>query len=417
MPPRRKYDVTLFGASGFVGKLTAAYLAEHAPAEVRIALAGRSRERLKSVRDGLGAGAKSWPIVVADSAEPESIDALAKSTWVVVTTVGPYRSRGLPLVAACAQAGTDYADLTGEVLFMHDSAAQYHAAAEHSGARIVHSCGFDSIPSDLGVLLLHEAATADRAGDLEDTTLVVTGLKGGLSGGTIQSMRGLMEELQEHPELRSVLVDPYALSSDREREPDLGEQRELAGVQRDDELGMWVGPFIMARTNTRVVRRSNALLDWAYGRRFRYSEVMGFGTGATAPIKAGAMSAGLAMFSTAMSFRPSREAVGHVLPKPGEGPDEELRRTGFFRIDIHTRTSSGRRYVAHIAAKGDPGYAATSVMLGESALCLALDRNRLPARAGVLTPATAMGDVLVERLRAAGQTYKVSRRRRKAAKA
>lgn len=412
MPAKRKFDITLYGASGFVGKLTAGYLAEHAPKGLRVALAGRSRERLEGIRGELGAAARSWPIVLADSTEPETLDALAAQTRAVVSTVGPYRRGGLALVAACVRAGTDYADLTGEVLFMHDSIEQFHEAAERSGARIVHSCGFDTIPSDLGVFLLHQAASADNAGGLEDTTLVVTGLKGGLSGGTIDSMRVLMEELQEHPELRRVVGDPYALSTDRSREPDLGEQRELAGVQHDDDLDMWVGPFIMARTNTRVVRRSNALFDWAYGPRFRYAEVMGFGKGATAPVKAGAMSATLAVFSTAMSFRPSRAAAGRVLPKPGDGPDEKLRRTGFFRIDIHTRTSSGQRYVARVAAKGDPGYAATSVMLGESGMCLALDRERLPQRSGVLTPATAMGEVLVERLRAAGHTYRVTRRRR-----
>ena len=415
MPARRRHDITLFGVTGFVGKLTGEYLAAHAPDGLRVALAGRSHDRLEAVRAELGPRAAAWPLVEADFTEPSTIDAMAVRTRVVVTTAGPYRRHGLAVVAACARSGTHYADLTGEVLFMHDSAEQHHQEAQQSGARIVHACGFDSIPSDLGVLLLHETARADGAGDLEDTTLVVSRLKGGLSGGTLESGRQQFEELQEKPELRRIVFDPYALSPDRAEEPDLGEQRELRGVQRDPELGIWIGPFIMAGTNSRVVRRSNALFGWEYGRRFRYREVMGFGSGATAPVKAGAVSAGLAMFSTAMSFRPSRTAARRVLPKPGEGPDEKLRRTGYFGIDIHTTTSSGWRYVAHVAAKGDPGYAATSVMLGESGLCLALDGARLPERAGVLTPATAMGTVLVERLRNAGQTLRVVRQRKRSA--
>jgi short subunit dehydrogenase-like uncharacterized protein len=198
--------------------------------------------------------------------------------------------------------------------------------------------------------------------------------------------------------------DPYALSPDRAAEPDLGPERDLRGVERDEELGMWLGPFVMASINTRVVRRSNALQDWAYGRRMRYREVMGFGSGPTAPAMAAGMAAGTTALGAGLLFGPTRAVLDRVLPSPGEGPSEEARERGSFRIEIHTRTSGGRRYLATIAAKGDFGYAATAVMLGQSALCLAQDGDRLPDRAGVLTPATAMGDVLAERLRASGQT-------------
>lgn len=175
--------------------------------------------------------------------------------------------------------------------------------------------------------------------------------------------------------------------------------------KRDDDLGGWIGPFVMASANTRVVRRSNALQSWAYGRRFRYREVMSFGSGPTGPIKAGAMVAGLGAFVGALGLRPMRGLLDRALPAPGQGPSEQTRRKGFFRIEIHARTSTGARYVCRVAAQGDPGYAATAVMLGETSLCLALDRARLPPRAGVLTPATAMGDALVDRLRVAGQTF------------
>jgi short subunit dehydrogenase-like uncharacterized protein len=335
--------------------------------------------------------------------------ALARAARVVATTVGPYRRQGLALVEACASAGTDYADLTGEVLFMRESVDRYHGVAAGTGARIVHSCGFDSIPSDLGVLLLHHAACADDAGDLEDTTLVVTALRGGVSGGTLASGMGQWDEVRANAEARRLVEDPYALSPDRRAEPDLGDQSDLQGARHDTGLGIWVGPFIMAGLNTRVVWRSNALQGWAYGRRFRYREVTGFGSGPAAPVQAAALAAGVKAVTAGLAFPPSLALLGTVLPRPGQGPGDKTRRAGYFRIQIHTRTSAGRRYLGKIEARGDPGYAATSVMLGESALCLALDHDRLPDRAGVLTPATAMGATLAERLKSAGHTLTAQR--------
>jgi short subunit dehydrogenase-like uncharacterized protein len=400
----RELDVVVFGATGFAGRLVAGYLAGHAPGGVRIGLAGRSQRRLAGIRAQLGAAASAWPLLVADSADPVSLAALARAARVMVTTVGPYRAHGLALVQACAEAGTDYADLTGEVLFIRDSIDRCHDAAARAGARIVHCCGFDSVPSDLGVLGLHQAARADDAGDLQDTTLVVTALRGGVSGGTLASMMGQQAEVRASAERRRVAGDPYALSPDRAAEPDLGDERDLDWVRYDGGLRMWTGPFAMAGINTRVVRRSAALQGWAYGRRFRYREVTGFGAGPAAPLRAAAVSAALKAAGAGLAFGPSRAMLSQLLPAPGQGPGEKTRRTGFFRIQIHTRTSAGARYLATIEAQGDPGYAATSVMLGETALCLALDRDHLPGRAGVLTPATAMGAALATRLRAAGHT-------------
>jgi short subunit dehydrogenase-like uncharacterized protein len=295
------------------------------------------------------------------------------------------------------------------VLFIRDSMSSCHQAAMGSGARIVHSCGFDSIPSDLGVLLAHEAASADGAGDLEDTTLVVTALRGGMSGGTLASLLGQVDEMRASTANRQIVTDPYALSPERTAEPALGDERDLSWARYDPGLGQWTGPFLMAGFNTRVVRRSNALLGWAYGRQFRYREVTGFGVSPAAPVRAMAVTAGLTALLAGVALRPSRSLLGPVLPKPGEGPSEKARRTGFYRLEVHARTSSGARYLTNVAAPGDPGYAATAVMLGESALCLALDRDRLPDRSGVLTPATAMGAPLAERLRAAGQTFEARR--------
>jgi short subunit dehydrogenase-like uncharacterized protein len=405
----RELDVVLFGATSYVGRLCAEYLSRAAPPEARIGLAGRSHERLRELQASLGGRAAGWPLLVADTTDPRSLSELARTARVVATTVGPYRRYGLPVLEACATAGTHYADLTGEVLFMREAVERFDAVASASGARMVHSCGFDSIPSDLGVLLLHQAVTADGAGQLEDTTLVVRAMKGGPSGGTIASLKGTVDEARSDRELARVLEDPYALSPDRDAEPRLGSERDLRGVQYDRELGMWVGPFVMSAINTRVVRRSNALQGWEYGPRFRYREVMGFGSGPLAAAQAGAVAGGVGALAVGLSVRPLRAALDRVLPSPGEGPSESQRDRGFFRIEIHARTSSGARYLCRVAAQGDPGYKATSVMFGESGLCLALDGDRLPPRAGVLTPATAMGNALVERLRLGGQTLEVER--------
>jgi len=403
MTATRELDVVLYGATGFVGKLTAEYLARAAPDDVRIGLAGRSQEKLERVREELGARAADWPLIVADSEDGAALAELAARTTAVATTVGPYRRYGAALVEACAAAGTHYADLTGETLFMRETIQRFDPPAKASGARIVHTCGFDSIPSDIGVLVLHEAA-----GELADTTLVLRRVKGGVSGGTLASMKGTVDDVKRDRSLARVLADPYALSPDRDAEPKLGNEADLRGAEYSEELGTWFGPFVMAPVNTRVVRRSNALQDWAYGRRFRYREVMAFGSGVTGRAKALGVGGGMAALAAGLALPPSRFALDRVLPGPGAGPKEELVREGFFVIEIHARTPADERWVCRVEAQGDPGYGATRVMLGQSALCLALDGDRLPERAGVLTPATAMGSVLADRLRAAGQTFDVS---------
>jgi short subunit dehydrogenase-like uncharacterized protein len=287
---------------------------------------------------------------------------------------------------------------------MRETIERFDAPAEASGARIVHNCGFDSIPSDIGVLVLHRAA-----GELTDTTLVVRKVRGGVSGGTVASLKGMVDDVKKDRSLARVLADPYALSPDRDAEPKLGNEADLRGAEHSEEFGTWVGPFVMAPVNTRVVRRSNALQDWAYGRRFRYREVMAFGSGLMGRAKALGVGGGMAALTVGLALPPSRFVLDRVLPSPGEGPKEDLVRKGLFVIEIHARTPAGEHCICRVEAQGDPGYGATSVMLGQSALCLSLDGDRLPDRAGVLTPATAMGSVLADRLRAAGQTFDVSR--------
>jgi short subunit dehydrogenase-like uncharacterized protein len=225
----------------------------------------------------------------------------------------------------------------------------------------------------------------------------------------VASLKGTVDAVKKDRSLAKVLADPYALSPDRDREPDLGKQADLRGAEYSEELDTWFGPFVMAVINTRVVRRSNALQDWAYGRQFRYREVMATGSGLSGRARALGVGGGLAAITVGLAIPPTRFMLDRVLPDPGEGPKEETVRNGFYEIEIHTRTPSGERWVCRQKAQGDPGYGATRVLLGESALCLALDGDKLPGRAGVLTPATAMGSVLVDRLRAAGQTFAVSR--------
>jgi short subunit dehydrogenase-like uncharacterized protein len=367
MSTDREFDIILYGASGFVGQLTAAYLAK-AAGDARIALAGRSQEKLLAVREALGDKAQSWPIIIADASEQSTLDAMAARTQVLVTTVGPYIRYGLPMVAACAAAGTDYADLTGETLFIRESIDLYHKQAADTGARIVNSCGFDSIPSDLTVFALYRQAQRDNAGELTDTNLVVRAFKAGMSAGT------------------------------GEIAPELD--------------GYWVGPFGMAVVNTRVVRRSNALLGYSYGRRLAYAEQMSMGNSVVAPVAAAVATAGNAAAAALTSrffHRLPDKLVDRMAPKPGTGPNERLRDNGHYTMETYTTTTTGARYRATMSQKGDPGYKATAVLLGESALGLAFDRDRLSDLRGVLTPAAAMGDVLLDRLPAAEVSLETTR--------
>ncbi|MBD8061916.1 saccharopine dehydrogenase family protein [Oceanitalea stevensii] len=395
----RALDVVVYGASGFVGRLVAEYLAEHAPG-TRVGLAGRSRERLEQVRDGLGPAAAAWPVVVAGAEDDAALAELAASTRVVVTTVGPYSRHGMPLARACAEAGTHYADLAGEVLFIHETSQWLHDTARRTGSRIVHSCGFDSVPSDLGAFLTAERARADGAGELLATTLAVRSASGGVSGGTIDSMR-IQVDAGRDPDNRRILTDPYALVPDRADAPDV-DQHTPSQPFRDAQTGTWVTTFPMAAFNSRIVHRSNALSGWSYGRDFRYREVVDLGPGPRGRRRAQALSLATGAAAGVMAFPPTRWVADRVLPSPGDGPDEETRRNGYFRMEVVARTTTGARYRTVVAAQGDPGYAATSVMIGESALALAYDESHLPGGGGVLTPATALGTVLADRLVAAG---------------
>lgn len=406
----REFDLVLYGATGFVGELLAQYVATAAPAGMRIALAGRDLGKVRAVRGRLPAAAADWGLLRADAVDEESLKLMAEATRVVVTTVGPYADYGLPLVLACAAAGTDYADLTGEPLFVRESADAAHELAVKNSARIVHSCGFDSVPSDLSVYLTYKQALADGAGELESATLVAS-LRGGMSGGTVASGRGQMRAVAADGSLQRKLDDPYLLSADRGLESAPGGQSDRALAKAssiDPSLSGWVTSFIMAQHNSRIVRRSNSLLGWVYGKDFRYREVMKV----SGPVLAAGVSAALWVQSTLGPWAHKGfgdKVIGAIVPKPGTGPDQKARDAGWFSMKTFTRTSSGAHYRTTFAADGDPGYKATAVILGEVGLCLALERDELTELAGVLTPAPVMAEPLARRLRAAGMTIEVER--------
>ena len=409
----RDVDIAVFGATGFVGRLVARYLAEHVPEGVRIALAGRTRSKLETVRSGLPPAAHDWPLIVADSTDTASMHRLAETSRVVLTTVGPYAISGLPLVQACARAGTHYADLSGEMTFLRAVIDECDEAARASGARIVPTCGVDSVPSDLGVWELAQRVAADGEGTLTDTLAVVTAFRGGIGGGTVASGLGQLQAARTDPSVRRLLADPYSLSPDRDAEPDHGREAELTRIVYDELAGQYVGPFMMAGINTRIVRRSNALLDHAYGPRFRYREVGALGDSHPKAIARSIGTAGPgALLDLAGNRRIGAQVeafLRRVLPKPGQGPSGKTQQAGETGFEIHTRTSTGAHYVEVVHIDADPGFLATALLISETGLCVALDQDRLPARTGVLTPATALDGALADRLRVAGVTLEARR--------
>lgn len=402
----RQRDIVLFGATGFTGQLVAEYLAQHAPEGLRITLAGRSRDKLEQVKRTLGEKANRFELAVADSFDAEALRALAASTQVLATTVGPYAKYGLPVVEACATSGTDYCDLAGETHFMRRSIDAYDASARRTGARIVHACGFDSIPSDLGLLTLHEWLRSNgKSGALTRATLAVTRMKGTFSGGTFASGISSLEEAMRDRAVRRLIADPYTLSPDRSKEPDLGRQRDLSTVRYDEFLETWTCPFVMASLNTRVVRRTNALKGFAYGDRLEYREVTALRKGVKGLVFGATLTASLGAMVASQTNALTRAIANRLMPRPGEGPDRAAREAGCFRMRIEGLTAEGERVHADVAGLQDPGYGETSKMFSHAAMCLALDREKTPKIAGVLTPATAMGMVLTDRLRAAGMTF------------
>lgn len=395
----REFDVVLMGATGFTGRLVAEHLVRRHGVGGRFkwALAGRSREKLEKIRIELGETAAGLPLIVADSHDRESLEEMVRQTRVVCTTVGPYALHGSELVAACAANGTDYCDLSGEVPWMRRMLDEHAEAAEKSGARIVHCCGFDSIPSDMGVWFLQRQARERFGKPLGRVRMRVKAARGGLSGGTYASMLNIVEEARRDKEVARVLKNPYALCPPDAREGE--RQPYVSSAKHDPVFDVWTAPFVMAAINTRVVLKANAVSGFAYGRDFRYDEAVMTGRGFSGRMKATTVSLGMGAFALGAALGPTRSLLKKlVLPKPGEGPSAEQREAGFFKIVIDGRNGDEQALRVSVSGDRDPGYGSTSKMLGETAFTLATD---LPADAcpgGMWTPSTALGEKLLERL-------------------
>jgi len=411
----REFDIVVWGATGFTGRLVAEYLARMAK-PVRWAMAGRNQSKLASVRAEIAKehpAAEEIALLTADAGDTASLEALAAKTRVIATTVGPYRLYGGPLVGACVAQKTDYCDLTGETPFMRETIDRHHERARQNGTRIVHTCGFDSIPSDLGVFVLAEHAREHAKRPLAEVRAYVMDSSGGLSGGTAASMLHIMEAAERDPGLRRLLADPYSLSPERAREPNTDTLGRMS-PHFDADLGAWSAPWVMAMVNGPVVRRSNALFDYAYGRSLRYSEELLAPGGALGVLPAAGITAGMGLFMGLMALGPTRKLLANKLPKPGEGPSKKTREQGHFTLRMVARLEGDETpsLLARVSGKGDPGYAATSRMLAESALSLAFDPKVPGFEGGVLTPATAMGMHLVKRLRQSDMSFDVEPFRR-----
>jgi short subunit dehydrogenase-like uncharacterized protein len=404
----REFDVVLWGATGFTGGLVAGYLQERhgSGGDLRWALGGRSRGRLEAVRAGLGTEAADLELVVGDASDPAAMAEMAERTRVVCSTVGPYARYGSELVAACVTAGTDYCDLTGEVHWVREMIDRHAEAAAARGARVVHSCGFDCIPSDVGVWFLQQRMQEQGGRPSPRVKLGVAGFSGGVSGGTVASMMAMLEAGQSDPTVLEVLSDPYGLNPPGERwGPD---DPDRLAPRRDPAFGQWTAPFVMGAVNTKVVRRTNALLDHAYGRDFRYEECTLTGTGAAGAAKAAAITAAVGGGMAAVQVDPLRRLLGELAPDPGAGPSPEQRERGFFELHLWGAHPGDGDDAMRVVVRGDrdPGYGSTSRMLGEAAVALA--RDDLEVGGGFWTSAAALGPSLVDRLPAhAGVTFTV----------
>jgi short subunit dehydrogenase-like uncharacterized protein len=380
----RDYDLVVFGATGFTGRLVAEYLNGKAK---KWAIAGRNRDKLAAL--GLDV-----PVEIVDALDRDACARIARRTKVVCTTVGPYAKLGSPLVDACAETGTHYCDLTGEVQWMREMIDLHDASAKATGARIVHTCGFDSIPSDLGVWATQQEFVRRFGHPAHEVTAHYTDVTGGFSGGTYASMFGMAEAMSD-PQVRRVLADPYGLDPDRNGQPRVRDN--TVGWSR--ELRRLTVPFLMASVNTRVVRRGHALAGRPWGDDFIYREVMAPRSAATAMI----VLAGMAGVAAALKRPRLRAMLQRRATQPGDGPSPETRARGHWKVRFIARRDDEKLEYVVADPHGDPGYASTSKMLGESALCLAYDP--LESCGGLLTPSVAMNGALLARLRAAGLTF------------
>jgi len=401
-----KYDFILFGATSFVGKIMAEYLVNnYSIEEANWALAGRSKEKLQELKRDLGSNAANLETVVADSSNPDSLQAMCENTNLIVSTVGPYALYGEPLIKACAETGTDYCDLTGEAQWIGRMLKKYQTTAEKSGARLVNCCGFDSIPSDLGVLFMQEQARQKFNEYCFRVKMRVKAANGGFSGGTVASLLNVVKEASGNPGLRRELSNPYNLCPDGH--PFFVHQSSNGTAKKDNDFKRWIAPFVMAAINTRIVHRSNALLNNRYGNNFLYDEAMLMKNKWVAKSTA----LGMGLFMVGAAFSGSRMIMEKlVLPGPGQGPSKEEQESGFFNLQFFGETAGGKTIRTKVTGDRDPGYGSTGKMLAETAIFFTqmskTEKDKI--KGGFWTPASIFGLPLAERLQAkAGLTFEL----------
>jgi short subunit dehydrogenase-like uncharacterized protein len=401
--PSRDYDVVLYGASGFVGRQTVEYMARQAPATLRWGLAGRDRQKLEATKLQRGAPPRV-DVLVADTGNQTAVDAIVSRTRVLVSTAGPFALCGNPVVDACVRFKTDYVDITGEVSWVRSLIDRYQDQAVADGTRIVPFCGFDSVPSDLATFLVVRQLHRDSGVSCKEVKTYFQ-MRGGLNGGTAATFLNL-----SRPGHGKWEADPFLLGPARAHSPEeIESNRDMLQPRFDESIGAWIGPFVMAPVNTRVVRRSAELYaQWGepYGSNFAYQEFAKY-KGPLGWTQAWTMTGVLALLDAGLQQAPTRRILKALLPEPGAGPSERAMNEGWFRCEAVALGEDGRRARLVMKNQGDPGNRSTAKFVCEAALCLALDKEKLPGahRGGVLTPATAFGDVLAQRLRAAGVSF------------
>ncbi len=391
---RHEYDIVVYGATSFVGQILCRYLVERhgTDGDLRWAIAGRNAGKLDEVAAATGADV---PRIIADAADADALGEMARSTSVVVSTVGPYALYGSNLIASVVESGIGYCDLTGEPQWMQKMIDQHHERAVETGARVIHACGFDSVPSELGVCFTQHEAVERFGAPCTSIRMGVKSAKGGFSGGTAASMMNLIEETARDPSLRHVLTNPYALAPAGQRSG--VDQPSVTWPEYDADFGSWMTMFVMAPTNTRVVLRGHALLGYPWGGDFTYGEATMTGDGMSGRAKAYGISGAMAAVMGAAGFKPMRSLLGRALPDPGEGPSVDKQRAGCFELRFHGRTATGDTILTKVTGDQDPGYGSTSKVLGEAAVCL-LERSHDDVAGGFWTPASALGDIFLDQL-------------------
>ena len=408
-----KHDLVVMGATGFTGKLVVEYLIKSYGVRNQHftwAIAGRSLSKLEKLKDSLkklDSLSPDIPTIQVDSLDSKSLDTMTSSCRLVITTVGPYMKFGIQLVESCVKNSTHYCDLTGEVPFIRQSIDLFHSKAKENSCKIIHSCGFDSIPSDIGVLLLQQTSIKRNQKPCNKVKLYVKSIKGGLSGGTVASMISISQHKPGDPKEQKIFRGPFALNP-REYSEYKTRQPSLKSIKWDKGINRWLSPFVMSGFNSKVVRRTNALLDHRYGKDFAYTEVSTYKKGLRGYFYALSMLITLVALQITLKSRILLWVIRKLFfPVPGQGPSREKRESGYFNLDIIGAIDNTKKTSIKVIGEGDPGYLATATMITEAGLSIIMDEERLPEKYGVLTPASGIGEVLAERLKDNGIQFNI----------